>query len=223
MISTKPSTAGVMRGCSAQWLHSRTSQPPTSTPEHPTHSCHRGGTAGRRQDGSSARCTNSQGMWHRWCSGGGYIRWRRMCLGCEWAGGQSGDWGSHGALCCSLRDPGPVPVPTQGGRPVSLALCFCQLISLRAGVRCLSEAARRAGAPCTPPPRPRLPLALASHLGGSGSSRGDAWIRSIPFPGLRSFGSPCGMGAPSRGDGIRRVNYSGVSWEEQSDIREDGP
>ena len=112
MISTKPSTAGVMRGCSAQWLHSRTSQPPTSTPEHPTHSCHRGGTAGRRQDGSSARCTNSQGMWHRRCSGGGYIRRRRMCLGCERTGGQSGDWGSHSALCCSLHDPGPVPVPT---------------------------------------------------------------------------------------------------------------
>ena len=82
--STKPSTAGAMRGCSAQGLCSRTSQPPTPTPEHPTHSCHRGGTAGRRRDGSSARCTTSRGMWHRRCSGGGYIWWRCACLGCEW-------------------------------------------------------------------------------------------------------------------------------------------
>lgn len=106
---------------------------------------------------------------------------------------------------------------------MSLALCFCQLISLGAGVRCLSKEARRAGAPCTLPPHPRLPLALASYLGGSGSSRGEAWTHSTPFPGLRSFGSLCGMGAPSRRDGIRAENYSGVSWEEQRDIREDGP
>lgn len=56
------------------------------------------------------------------------------------------------------------------------------------------------GVPWSPPPCPRLPPASASHLGGSGSSRPDAWVRSIPFPGPGRFGSPCGTGATSRGD-----------------------
>lgn len=44
----------------------------------------------------------------------------------------------------------------------------------------------------------RLHLVEMCVPGGSGSSRGEAWTHSTPFPGLRSFGSLCGMGAPAQ-------------------------
>lgn len=206
VISTKPSTGGEAEG-SAEGLRSRRSQPP-SPPERPTHSGHRGGTAGRWRDGSSARCRNFRGTWHKWCPGRGHIQPRRVCLGCERGSGSVRGLGFPHALCCLLCDPGPVAVPTREGRPVSLTLCFCRRVLLGAGVHLPSEAAMWAGAPCDPPPRPRLPAAPVSHLGGSGSSRRDAWARSTPFPGPSRFGSPCGRGAPSRGDGVRREVFS---------------
>ena len=199
VISTKPSTGGETEG-SAEGLRSRRPQPP-SPPEHPAHSGHRGGTAGRWRDGSSARCRNFRGTWHKWCPGRGHIQPRRVCLGCERGSRSVRGLGFHRPLCCWLCDPGPAPVPTREGRPGFLTLCFCQLVFLEAGVHLPSEAAMWAGAPCNPPPRSRLPLAPASHLGGSGNSRRDAWARSTPFPGPGRFGSPCGMGASSRGDG----------------------
>lgn len=55
--------------------------------------------------------------------------------------------------------------------------------------------------PCSPHPCPRPSAAIASHLGGSGSSRPDAWARSTLLPGPGRFGYPCDREAPSRGDG----------------------
>lgn len=94
-----------------------------------------------------------------------------------------------------------------------LSLSLCQLGFLGDGVCLLPEAARWTGVPCNTPPGPRLPLSIASHLGGSGSSRPGAWVRSIPFPGPGRFGSPCSMGAPPGGDGRRGRIIQGLAGE----------
>lgn len=63
-----------------------------------------------------------------------------------------------------------------------------------------------------PPPCPRLPGAMASHLGGSGSSRPDAWARSTPFPGPSRFGSSSCMGAPSGEKEVGRRMSQRSAW-----------
>lgn len=93
----------------AQWRNCAPRDP--SPPQaHPTHSGHRGGTAGSWRDGSSAHCRNFHGICHKLCPGCGCIRLRRMCLEGHRAIGVSGDPGFHPHLCCLLCDPGPVPL-----------------------------------------------------------------------------------------------------------------
>lgn len=81
------------------------------------------------------------------------------------------------------------------------------------GVCLPSEAAKWTGVPCPPPPCPRLPLAIASHLGGSGSSRPDAWSCSTPFPDPGRSGYPGGMGSPSRRNRGGRRSFQGLAGE----------
>lgn len=97
-VSSKPSTdggAGVLSRGAALW------EVPALPGHITTHSGHRGGTAGRWRDGSSARCRNFQGTWHKLCLGCGYIRMRRACL--ESGGGRSVQGLSfrpHRCSCC---------------------------------------------------------------------------------------------------------------------------
>ena len=184
----------------AQWRGCPPGYP--SPPQgHPTHPGHRVGTAGRRGDGSSAHCRNFQGTWHKLYPGRGHIQLRHECLECEW-----GSWSVRGpgfhltfAAGCVTLGLSSRCLHRRDGQCLSLSLC--QLCFPGDGVCLLPEAARWAGVPCNTPPGPRLPLAIASHLGGSGSSRPGAWVRSTPFPGPGRFGSPCSMGAPPGGDG----------------------
>lgn len=118
-VSSKPSTdggAGVLSRGAALW------EVPALPGHITTHSGHRGGTAGRWRDGSSARCRNFQGTWHKLCLGCGYIRMRRACL--ESGGGQEcpGTELPPSPLLL-LRDLGlPHLGPTHKGWPVSLSL-----------------------------------------------------------------------------------------------------
>lgn len=114
-VSSKPSTGGETdRG--ARWRGCAPGDP--SLPGYTaTHSGHRGGTSGRRRDGSSARCRNSRGTWHTLCSGRGCIPLRHVCLGCE-----RSDPGVRGAglppspllPACRVTLPSWGPRPTDG-------------------------------------------------------------------------------------------------------------
>lgn len=99
MVSSKPSTGretGELSGGPTLWENPASPEPPA------THSGHRGGTAGRRRDGSSARCRNFRDTGHKRCSGCGCIPRRRVCL--EWKSGPavSGEPGSPLASAAPL-------------------------------------------------------------------------------------------------------------------------
>lgn len=187
-VSWKPRTCGETR----QHAQRRGCTPgdPGPPQAHLTHSGHRGGRAGRWADGSSARCRSVQGTWHKLCPDHGCIQQRRECLEYEWGSRSVREPGFHPYVCHLLCDPGACP-----SRCLRMRDGQCLSWSPPAGfpgdgVSLPSEAARGTGVPWNPPPCPRRPLARASHLGGSGSSRPGAWVRSIPFPGPGRFGSP---------------------------------
>lgn len=132
-----------------------------SLPRHnATHSGHRGGTAGRWRDGSSARCRNFRGTWHTLCPGCGCIPLRHVCLEREW-----GSWSVRGA-----------------GSPLASAACWGtlssrqphmkdgQLVFLGDGVCLPSKAERWAGVPCNSSPIPGFLWPLPLTWGAAGAA-----------------------------------------------------
>lgn len=130
-------------------------------------------------------------------------------------------WNGSRALQCQGSPDPPLPLQLRSLQdPVLWRATHKGWLAGFPGRWCLSSLRGSSGVGQSPLPltsRPQLPRAIASHLGGSGSSRPDAWVRSTPFPSSRTFGSLCGMGAPSRGAGGGGENYSGVCWEGQRD------